>query len=438
MKSGDVQQMESIDWREIVYRGVETQELDYKAAQNWTELSRVGKAKFARHAMALANTRGGYVVIGVGEDENGNPTDYQGLNEEQLRSFDPSVVGQFINLYADPSIDFDIVRPEVDGKYYAILVIRRFTGLPHVSSDHCGDELQQGAFYIRTPDARSRPAYRASELHGIIQRALRNQREVLGRMLRGVLYEGRQFAEPDAEREFQKQLLASSQACRQWLGPKRMEAAISLVLTAYPDEFHRDTWTLSDIRRAVQNIALPIPGLLALPGVGEGEAFLTNDSFTGHCAHAQVERFHYFQAFQSGLLHHVLGHEAHRKRETEVSYRRLLPLLANAVRALGEFYENLGVEDDLITFTMTLTNVKDCVLTETGCSTVGVYRCHIPDIVVKMRRTSADLIAGTLEHALKVVREVCERFNLPSDQHRNLRTDLQRILNHAGRSVDRQ
>jgi hypothetical protein len=428
MKAAETQQMDSMDWREIVFRGVETQELDYKAAQHWTKLPRVGKAKFARHAMALANTRGGYVVVGVGEDENGNPTDYQGLDEDQLRSFDPSIVGQFINLYADPSIDFDIARPLVDGKYYAILVVRRFTGLPHVSSDHCGDELQQGAFYIRTPDARSRPAYRASELQGIIQRALRNQREVLGRMLRGVLYEGRQFAEPDAERQFQKQLQSSLEACRKWLGPRRVNGYISLVITAYPEEFSGDTWTLSDVRRAVENIALPIPGLLPLPGVGEGEAFATNRSFTGRFIHPEGSRFHFFEAFQSGLLHHVLSTGQRKRRGAKLSYKRLVPLIATALRAIAEFYENLGVEDDLITFTVGINNVGDCDLTDVAGDASGPFRCHIPDITVRKRRTSADLVAGTMEHTVKVVREVCERFNLPADQHPGLRKVLQGIF----------
>ena len=50
-----------MDWESIVKRGVESDELDYKAAQNWNKLSRTGRAKFARHCMALANTKGGYV-----------------------------------------------------------------------------------------------------------------------------------------------------------------------------------------------------------------------------------------------------------------------------------------------------------------------------------------------------------------------------------------
>ena len=428
MDHADTRQLDSIDWAEIIYRGVETQELDYKAAQNWKDLPRVGKAKFVRHAMALANTRGGYVVVGVGEDANGNPTDYQGLTETQLRSFDPSIVGQFINLYADPSIDFDIVRPEVDGKHYAVFVIRRFNGLPHVSSDHCGDELQQGAFYIRTPDARSRPAYRASELQSIIQRALRNQREILGRMLRGVLYEGNQYAEPDAERQFQEQLDTSGENCRQVIGPKRMNTMIAMRLTAYPDTFVSDRWMLSDTRAAVESIALPIPGLLPLPGTGQGEAFVTNRSFTGHFVDAKSGRFHFFDAFPSGLLHHVYGTGLRRKKDSELSYNRLVPLIGAAVRAIGEFYENLGAQEDLITLTISLNNVNDCRLTEVEDeSDNGQYVCHIPDISVRKRRTVADLVSGPSEHTLKIVKEVCERFNYPASRHPRLRDMLKEI-----------
>ncbi|MFA6725003.1 MAG: ATP-binding protein, partial [Lentisphaeria bacterium] len=85
------------DWREVLFCGLENQQIDFKAAQDWNKIGRVGRAKFARHLMALANTLGGYLVIGVGEDPNGNPTLYTGLDEKQASSFDPSGVGQTVN-----------------------------------------------------------------------------------------------------------------------------------------------------------------------------------------------------------------------------------------------------------------------------------------------------------------------------------------------------
>ena len=74
-----------MDWEKIIKRGVESDELDYKAAQNWNKLSRTGRAKFARHCMALANTKGGYVVVGVGEDDSGKPSLFTGLTDEELQ-----------------------------------------------------------------------------------------------------------------------------------------------------------------------------------------------------------------------------------------------------------------------------------------------------------------------------------------------------------------
>ncbi len=423
-----------IDWRELVYRGVESQTLDYKAAQNWNNLTRVGKAKFARHAMAMANTRGGYLVVGVGEDENGNPTRYTGLTESQLRSFDPADVGQFVNLFSDPSVDFDIVRPEIDGSFYAVFVIRRFSGLPHVCSDHCGDELQQGIFYVRTPDARSRSAYRASELHGLVQRALRNQREALGRMLRGVLYEGRQYPEEDAEQEFTRLLQESKAACRKWIGPRNLQRFVSLELAAYPpDNSFSESVNLSDLKKAVADIAVPVGSDFPLSSIGEEEeeeVFFTNQSLTSRHApkrEGRLGEFHFWQFFRLGLFHH-LSSLNDLQSGGSVSYPLLVNRIGAAIEVVGELYSELGCEGDILTFSLTLNNVEGSSLIDLDIEEQGEYLCYIPEVVVCKRRSVADLISDPVEHATRWVREVCERFNLPSDQHPELRQRLHKLL----------
>ena len=127
------------DWQEIVCRGVESDHLDYKAAQSWNTMTAAGRAKIVRHLTAFANTDGGFLVIGVGEDASGIPSLCTGLSEEQSRSFDPSAVGSFVNRCVEPPIDFTLERPVVGGKRYAVFIVRPFTGLPHVCS--CGIEL---------------------------------------------------------------------------------------------------------------------------------------------------------------------------------------------------------------------------------------------------------------------------------------------------------
>ena len=78
--------------RDVIFRGVESDELDYKAAQSWTALSRGGRGKLVRHLIALANTKGGFLVIGVGEDQAGRPSLYTGVSDEESASFDPTAV----------------------------------------------------------------------------------------------------------------------------------------------------------------------------------------------------------------------------------------------------------------------------------------------------------------------------------------------------------
>ena len=181
--------MPKIDFEELILRGVESDELDYKAHQSWNTMTRVARGKIVRHLTAFANTNGGYLVVGVGEDASGYPGDLQGLSDEESSSFDPSKVGAFVNSCIEPPIDFTIERPVVRGKRFAVFVVKPFSTIPHVCRHGIENELREGVFYIRTVDASSRPATRAFEMHSLIQRALRNQREMLGRMLRGILYE---------------------------------------------------------------------------------------------------------------------------------------------------------------------------------------------------------------------------------------------------------
>ena len=190
--------MNELDLKEIVERGVESDVLDYKAAQNWNQISKAGRAKLVRHMIAFANTKGGCLVIGVGEDASGCPRDYTGLTDDESKSFDPSIIGSFIAQVVDPPIDFYVERPVINNKTFVVIVVRPFNQLPHVckadielanSNNEVEKELRSGVFYIRTKGASSTPARTANELHGIIQRALRNQRQLLGKMIRRILFE---------------------------------------------------------------------------------------------------------------------------------------------------------------------------------------------------------------------------------------------------------
>lgn len=417
---------DSPDWREIIFRGIESEELDYKAAQNWRELNRTGKAKFARHCMALANAKGGYIVVGVSEDQYGRPAVFTGVTSDQARSFDPTDVGNFVNRCADPAVDFDIERPVIDERQYVVFVVRRFGTLPHVCAYSVNGELLQGAFYIRTKDASSRVAYRASELHGIIQRALRNQRETLGRMLRGILYENRQHAAATPEDLFRDQILQGRSFFSKRLAAQEHAPDVLLDLVTFPEKSSEQRFTLSELWSAAEESAYTFRQRPFAAIGSDAETYATNASLRSCVDNPLL----HWQAFQSGLFHHQSGlHVGSRG----LDYRELVSLIAEAVFFLGQFYTTLGCDDDLIEIEFRLKNSRDVSLAlPPPSSQKQSWICRIPEIRVHLSRTVPDLASGAVQHAVRVVTEIAERFNLPAGKHRDLENHIQNVLQRGG------
>lgn len=411
-------------WAEIVHRGVESDELDYKSPMHWGRMNRAARAKIVRHCLALANTKGGYLVIGVGEDAAGRPAVYTGLSREELHSFDPTPVGEFVNRHVEPPIDFTIERPTVRRKRYAIFVIRPFATLPHVCSNSFETELQQGVFYIRTQDASSRAATRAIELHGLIQRALRNQREILGRMLRGLLYENRDASASESQR-FQDDIAGA----RQFFLHRHPPGAgqLRFELTAALPEYDPERFRYAEVRQAAEGALVFYPdGVFLGPGA-LASGYRTNTAF--RMVHKKGEEL--CQLGRSGLLFYTRLIDAPERR---ISFRGLTLLLAELVGFLSDFYVNLGLDEQLITLNLTMTGTDKLLLVpdeEAGGrreKRSGENVCHIAEIETGIKRTAADLASGRETHAARLLSDIAERFNAPELNARRLAGQIRRYL----------
>ncbi len=418
------------DWREIIYCKMENQQIDFKSAQNWNSIGRVGRAKFARHAMALANTMGGYVVIGVGEDNNGNPTLYTGMTETQAASFDPSTVGQTINRYADPAVNFDVIRPEVDGRRYVVLVVYPFAALPHVCCDVCDSELQRGVFYIRTPDARSRAAYRASEMHGLIQKALRNQRQLLGRMLRGILYENRLADEDRTDELFASLTARSLQEAQSVLGTLAVRRRPLFEAVVRPSGQPRNH-SLTDARRALEG--LERPRLNDFPWLGarfKADYYAANESLRGVQKTTEGTAVGFWELHQNGLLYTAAplptGPEGQGIQAGDI-----LGLTLVTMALAGQLYSSLNHQENELVMTFKLRNTMQQAMLGWRKGEDEDKKCQIPDVEVQIRRSASDLEAGAAtDAAARIFQEVCERFNVSLDNAdmARLRTDLENFL----------
>ena len=387
------------DWQELVYRGVESDELDYKAAQNWDDLPKNGKAKFVRHLLAFANTRGGYLVVGVGEDRSGYPALRTGLTPEQSASFDPSKVGAFVNQHVEPPIDFTIERPVIRGKRYAIFAVRPFRELPHVCSGGVDGELQTGVFYIRTPDASSRPARRAIEMSDIIRRALRNQREMLGRMLRGILYESKSGDAP-VSTDFNDQVASALQYFRS----RRPEQPGSVLLSIVIEPENKTAFEDDELKTAVTGAGLPRPGgrfftpslMRSMRRVNLGLRCLEKDSPV------------MWQLFKTGEFLFFADITAD---SGKTGVEEILKFVAENIAFTGKLYAGLTAPDELLTATVKLSSGEKFKLISGSISLSGTSADKASATIC---RSTADLASGDVEHAVRICSELAVPFRISS------------------------
>lgn len=365
-------------------------------------MGRAARGKIVRHLLALANTKGGYIVIGVGEDEDGTPTLYTGLNEAEAKSFDPSAVGSFVNSHVEPPIDFTIERPLVRGRRYAIFHVRPFGTMPHVCSRAVELELQPGVFYIRTPDASSRPAHRAIEMQAIIQRALRNQREMLGRMLRGILYESRPGT-ASGKAGFDDAVAGAVLYFRHRHTPPAGRKNILVQFTAHPEKAPTDPFDPAVLHHAAANAWRYRPGAVF---IGDGElerAKLTNVSLRAMPRGSN----RMWQLFNSGLFHYI-GYLP--LPEGRLELETLLDFTGEAVNFVGRVYSELDFCDELFLLSLELDELDGVTL-------------HVPRIRERLtasasriegviHRSAADLLSGCENHAAALVRKITDGFGL--------------------------
>lgn len=384
------------DFEELVYRGVESDELDYKAHMSWNTMTRSAKGKILRHLIAFANTRGGFLVIGVGEDRFGNPNLYTGLSAEEAGSFDPSAVGSFISSYVEPAIDFTIERPIIRGKRYVIFVIKPFKTMPHVCTHGIEGELQSGVFYIRTVEASSRPARRAMEMQDLIRRAMRNERETLGRVLRGILYETGSSSGGDSRVRCADAIEESEHYFR------RRTASFDLPqikFTVEPAHFSPGEFQLEQLRKAAFESLRPDIRFLH---ESESEALPT----PGSLRYISTETKRMWQFFDSGIFcfFAVLTND-------ELAFDDIVKLSAAAVDFCAKIYSALNWHDELLTLRLEIINPAPVALSDCGKSFSFTQNTPCRAEII---RTTADLASGKESHAARLACKIGELFHISS------------------------
>ncbi len=141
----------------LVHLGVETKDLDYKESVGLD--CRDGRAALAKDVIAMANSGGGRIIVGIPEDD--------------LAAFEPSRLNRALRDYLDPPVSVGVKQVRDGGRVFAILEVppgAEMVILAGKENDRTG--LRRGRVYVRTSSVESAEVRDSSELRPLLERVI--------------------------------------------------------------------------------------------------------------------------------------------------------------------------------------------------------------------------------------------------------------------------
>ena len=175
---------------DLLFRGSESKGFDYKRAESWKKC----KFKLTKDILAMTNIQdGGTLIIGVSQQDT-NEFEYTGFkNPEDLKDYDVTKIADFVNKYANPEVNIEVIIDEYEGEKYVFIIVKEFKNVPVICKrNSSNEELKISQIYIRTDSAKSVPIRSqeidsVAEMRGLIDLALAKQGEELLSKIRKIV-----------------------------------------------------------------------------------------------------------------------------------------------------------------------------------------------------------------------------------------------------------
>ena len=179
----------------------ETKHVEYKAWLNLKEDR--GRAKLAKHAIAIANAGGGKIVLGMSEPKNAEESWKSEPRPDDVLPYSEDMVSSAIQKFADPMPEckLEYASHPTSGVSHAIIVVHGGLTEPVIAKKPYKKELIEHRCYIRKlGPPRSEEPKSALEWRELLDRCVRANRASLVEAIRGVV-DGRLVAEPARPQE---------------------------------------------------------------------------------------------------------------------------------------------------------------------------------------------------------------------------------------------
>lgn len=176
--------------------------------KGWLDISKEeDRANLAQAILALANSGGGYVILGY--EESGGTWAPAEPRPSSLNEYTQDLINDIVQRYADPPFHCEvhhILNPQ-NGATFPIVIVPGNHRVPIRAKRDGPDQkhVRQNAYYIRRPGPKSEPPQSAQEWDDLIKRCVITAREDLLENIRSLLF-GISRIPSTPEEEYNKKL----------------------------------------------------------------------------------------------------------------------------------------------------------------------------------------------------------------------------------------
>lgn len=404
----------------ILFRGYESKDLDYKAACKWDETDKKSRCELVKDILAMANSTGGYLVIGVSENTSG--PGYEGLTDEQAGSFDSTKINSFVQTYADPPINTHVRKVRHDERTYVVIEVPQFLDTPHICQKDFPSVLSDRTLYVRTDNNESAPIRSSADFRAIIERSIRNRADTLLQSIRLILTGGSHALHDAASIDRAAKQLENADAAFDEQNPLPDKDFDFYVRSAFvPERFSEKRFSIQQLKDAAFRAQIDFTGwpflfihvnradVLSTFQDGLQTLIYTDDFFGGKI-------LDFWRLYESGVFYKKeLPHEAY--PPTQHPGVAIFPPLARhfglAIDCLLRLYDGLLEPTEAVTLRVTITGTKGRTLVS-GTDALPFRPKHIsqiPQIDVEQKHSLLEWKAGLQDFATEMMAEVQVRFN---------------------------
>jgi hypothetical protein len=348
----------------------EAPEIDYKDAVKFIKGDEFC-LKLIKHILGIANSGGGYIVIGFKENENKHPEALQNISADVVASYDPSILAQCVESYKAGSEKIDIFvhkdkHPD-NNLIFPIIQIGGFKKRPFFCKSSASGILQEGALYIRIPGSRTIKVASPDEWDQLIDICVSRQQDnllkrfaVLTREL-GVASNGN-IAKLKPETDSSPEFLIKKMDPKKWIDGQEKKVKELVGKTGNKFEgFEVSHWILDNIkswdhkelleaseRSVLRNTGWPIGLVMHTPDAKpKPETDGISVTISSDKAKSFWDGFDYWSLHNDGSFY--LFREAEEETRAERSDRVIffdtrIWRIAEAIKHCTELYKNLGLE----------------------------------------------------------------------------------------------